>query len=87
MTWLTRLEMEHDNLRAALCWALEADEVLLGLRVAASLGRFWVLHGHYRERRGWLDRLLGRAEGLDTASGVAAVRALALRGSGGWPSL
>ena len=82
VTWLARLEGEHDNLRAVLRWALEADEVLLGLRVAAALGWFWWVHGHYSEGRGWLDGLLARAGGLETTSGATAVRALALSRTG-----
>ena len=58
--WLEWLEREHDNLRAALGWALERDEVTVGLRLAAALGHFWEVRGHFGEGQGWLDRALSR---------------------------
>lgn len=58
--WLDLLEQEHDNLRAALAWALDHD-VELGLRLAAALARFWFIRGHVHEGSTWLDRLLASA--------------------------
>jgi predicted ATPase/DNA-binding CsgD family transcriptional regulator len=67
--WLERLEQEHDNLRAALEWALEdmADEQAterreLALHLSAVLEPFWVMHGHYREARTFLERVLTGCE-------------------------
>ncbi len=45
-TWLERLEEEHDNLRAALAWALDGADRALGLKLAGHLGWFWYLQGH-----------------------------------------
>jgi len=56
-----RLEREHDNVRAALRWALEGGDVLVGLRLAAALRRFWWHRGYLSEGRRWLAELLGRA--------------------------
>jgi non-specific serine/threonine protein kinase len=56
--WLDRLEMEHDNLRAALAWSLERGEMGVGLRLAGSLCRFWNIHGRLTEGRQWLTKAL-----------------------------
>jgi predicted ATPase/transcriptional regulator with XRE-family HTH domain len=57
-TWLGRLDREHDNLRAVLGWALGRGEREIGLRLVASLYRFWMGRGHLREGRTWAEELL-----------------------------
>jgi len=78
MKWLGRLETEHDNLRAALSWALEQEEANeLGLRLAGALWLFWEGHGHYGEGHSWLKQVLARG-----GQASAAARAKALEGEG-----
>ena len=75
--WLTRLEVEHDNLRAALRWAMEQQRpTAIGVRLAGSLWRFWWMHGHYQEGRSWLEALVAQGVGSE------AERAKALYGAG-----
>lgn len=62
--WLERLELELDNIRAALDWALAAGRVEDALRAVAALGRFWRAHAHIAEARRWLARALSAAEGV-----------------------
>ena len=56
-TWLNCLEVERDNLRAALQWSLERN-VEAGLRMAAALRNFWLIRGFVGEGRAWLSQLL-----------------------------
>jgi len=52
------LEHDHNNLRAALTWALEHKNVSVALRLGTALEEFWRLHGHGHEGRDWLERAL-----------------------------
>jgi predicted ATPase/class 3 adenylate cyclase len=72
--WLERLEQEHDNMRAALHWAIEHEEGELALRVGGALRWFWYMEGYYSEGRRWLEAALGK-EG--PASAEARIKALA----------
>lgn len=93
--WLRRLEQEHDNLRAALRWALEpgpADEEqaprdpATALQICAGIWRFWWTHGHLREGIRWLQQALcarGPSNSMDAGFVAdARTRAEALRGAG-----
>jgi predicted ATPase len=80
-TWLDRLEVEHDNLRTALDWLWKRGEVETGLRVVATVFRFWMVRGHLREGRMWAERLLALTP-KDAGAGFAGIRARALRAAG-----
>ncbi len=74
--WLSRLEAEYDNLRAALAWSQDSGQVEAGLGISSALFRFWDIHAHYTEGLQWLASFLRRPavaqEGSVTASGVRA---------------
>ena len=57
-TSYARLEREHDNLRAALAWAAEANDLELELRLALAGRWFWVVRGYLSEGRRAFDRLI-----------------------------
>ncbi|MEZ4561414.1 MAG: LuxR C-terminal-related transcriptional regulator [Thermomicrobiales bacterium] len=77
---LSHLQVEHANLRAALTHAEQQGDLTRGLGIAASLWRFWHLHGHWREGYTWLVRLLEQAP---TGDGIApATWAMAQAGAG-----
>ena len=58
--WLARLDLEHDNCRAALQWARELDEPRLELRFAVALNIFWDGRGHWDEGRSRIAGALAR---------------------------
>jgi tetratricopeptide (TPR) repeat protein len=60
VTWVNRLEVEHDNLRSALAWSIDND-VEIGLRLAGAMGRFWMFHGHFSEGWDWMAKALAEA--------------------------
>jgi predicted ATPase len=79
--WLTRLEREHDNLRAAFDFCAGSGRILEALRLAAALWRFWQFRGHLREGVQQVRRVLddpashahptAREAALETAGGLA----------------
>jgi predicted ATPase/DNA-binding SARP family transcriptional activator/DNA-binding CsgD family transcriptional regulator len=75
--WFERLEAEHDNMRAALSWAIEQEEPELGLRLAGTLRWFWEGRGYHGEGRGWLEEALAK-----NGRASVAARAKALDGVG-----
>ena len=60
LTWLRRLDAEHDNLHAAIRAAIEAGDKPVAVALVARLGWYWWLSGH-------------RAEGLTLARDVLAL--------------
>jgi predicted ATPase/transcriptional regulator with XRE-family HTH domain/Flp pilus assembly protein TadD len=59
---LDQLDMEHDNLRAALTWVVEQNTPTELLRLCAALGWFWDVRGHWTEGRRWIDRVLEQTQ-------------------------
>ena len=72
-------EVDHENLRAALRWAIDSSEVEIALRMGVALWRFWMLHSHLAEGRRWLTEALDCAEAA--AHSVLRARALMALGS------
>jgi predicted ATPase/DNA-binding CsgD family transcriptional regulator len=66
--WIAALDADHENLRAALEFALsEPSEVAAGAQMACDLWRYWDTHGHLTEGRRMLTMVLDR---LDQAAAV-----------------
>ncbi len=61
VVWLTRLEGEHDNLRAALAWSLLERDEEASLRLVGALAWFWSRRCHYGEGQQWLKEVLERS--------------------------
>ncbi len=79
---LAQGDREHDNVRAALRWALEQGETELGLRLAGIVWEYWVPRGLQTEGRRWLDALLTLDRSGARHPASPAVRVKALRGAG-----
>jgi predicted ATPase/DNA-binding CsgD family transcriptional regulator len=75
---LDQLELEYQNLRAALQWLVESEEIELALHLCGTLWWFLYARGHLSEGRQWFERLLPGSEKVK-----APVRAKALK-SAGW---
>ena len=75
LEWLARLETEHDNLRAALGCALEAEEAEIAQRTAAALYWFWIIRRHVAEGVEWFDRVLATDGGTTKARAFALLQA------------
>jgi hypothetical protein len=59
--WVKRMELAHDNLRAALDWSLtDRVDSSLCFRLAWQLGEFWKWRGFSAEGRAYFERILAK---------------------------
>ncbi len=77
VAWLERLEREHDNLRAALQWAVKSGSAEVALRLGIALERFWVVRGQRNEGLAFLQRALAASAGVATPIRAKALLAAA----------
>ncbi len=56
--WHALIATEHDNLRAALGWAVAGGDAARAQGLAGPLWLFWFFRGHWREGRHWLEAAL-----------------------------
>ncbi len=56
--WFEFVEHEHDNIRAALRFAVDERDAALAQRMAGALWQFWRANGHVQEGRAWLNDAL-----------------------------
>ncbi|MBI5933763.1 MAG: tetratricopeptide repeat protein [Chloroflexi bacterium] len=77
--WLALAEREHNNLRAALSWAIASGRVSTAMELGWALHPFWSARSFVSEQRGWLEKILAldpaptkmRADLLKYASDIA----------------
>ncbi|MEZ5175258.1 MAG: BTAD domain-containing putative transcriptional regulator [Acidimicrobiia bacterium] len=81
--WLARLRADHDNIRKALRWSVDAKRGDIALGLVASCAWFWFMAGHWREVSLWLDAALDaagddhpllRARAIARADGIQVIR-------------
>ncbi|MFG3251942.1 BTAD domain-containing putative transcriptional regulator [Streptomyces sp. NPDC048187] len=65
LPYISRLETEHDNIRAALDRSLRAGDEPEAAPLALAMGWFWWLRNYRHEGVGWLDRVLRLGAALD----------------------
>jgi predicted ATPase/class 3 adenylate cyclase len=78
-SYLDRLEVEINNTRQALGWAVETGQGEVAQRMVAALWRFWQMRGYLHQGREWCRRALGldptpplvRLRALEAAGGLA----------------
>jgi non-specific serine/threonine protein kinase len=56
--WLDQLEVEIDNIRAAIDWAVANEQIKFALRLVGALRRFWVIRSHDVEGRERIKAIL-----------------------------
>jgi predicted ATPase/class 3 adenylate cyclase len=76
--WLDRLDRDHDNLLAALAWAIEGSNVDLAMQMGVSLAYFWYYRSYYSEAQALRASVLALPAGPD----LDALRATLLQGAG-----
>ena len=67
---ITRVASEQDNVRLALTWFDEHDEIDALLTLSSLLYDLWLAHGLYREGLRWLERALERSSHTASAGRV-----------------
>jgi predicted ATPase/DNA-binding SARP family transcriptional activator len=87
LEWLSQLEQDHDNLRAALEWALERGDGVssddeLALQLSGALHWFWRMRGHFHEGRTWLMEALRRCPERNTPARASALLGMSLLTNG-----
>jgi non-specific serine/threonine protein kinase len=76
------METEHDNLRAALAWAVGATgDRTVALRLTGALGWFWRVHSHFDEGRRWYAQTLS-LDVADLGEQGSVLRSWSLLGAG-----
>ncbi|HYO48060.1 MAG TPA: tetratricopeptide repeat protein, partial [Gemmatimonadota bacterium] len=82
--WFQWVERDHENIQAAIQWALDRDDASIAVRLGAAVWPFWLGAGHLVRARAWIERILAikgraprsaRARALLGASWVASATA------------
>jgi predicted ATPase len=76
--WLDRLDLDHDNVLAALNWAINRRDAEIALRMAASLANFWYFRGRFNEAQTIRTAVLA----LPAEPGHDGLRVALLQGAG-----
>jgi predicted ATPase/DNA-binding CsgD family transcriptional regulator/transcriptional regulator with XRE-family HTH domain len=67
LQWLQRLDQEYSNVRAALQWLVEHEEVEIAVRISTGLVTYWNIRGLLREGQQWMEHLLPLSHSCELA--------------------
>jgi predicted ATPase/DNA-binding SARP family transcriptional activator/transposase-like protein len=56
--WTKKLDLESQNIGAAIRWCLDTGNIEIGIKLASQLSGYWKMKGHLAEALDWLDSLL-----------------------------
>jgi non-specific serine/threonine protein kinase len=70
------LELERDNLRAALRWCLDQGDAPMGFRLGRAHWNLWVSQGALSEGQAWLSQLAALPDGAKAPAARAVVQAI-----------
>jgi tetratricopeptide (TPR) repeat protein len=79
--WLRALELEKDNIGAALGWAMDSGETLLAYRLMGALWNYWYRRSRYARAKELADRVLA-LDLADTTEDSLLLRAKVLNDAG-----
>jgi predicted ATPase/class 3 adenylate cyclase len=75
--WLNRMELERDNVRAAVAWTLEHD-IPIAYRLIGRGTRLWSMRGPLQEGKTWVEKVLEKSrDGVPVEDVAMALRASA----------
>jgi predicted ATPase/class 3 adenylate cyclase len=80
---LGRMDVEIDNLHAALEWAMAQPSAERALALAAALGPYWLIRNRYADAVDWVDQALAMAPA--NAGPALRVSLLCVKASALWP--
>jgi predicted ATPase len=75
LTWLDRLETEHDNLLAAMSWLVDQGPPERALRLFSATWKFWWLRGHAVEFVRLGEQIVASSERLPPQQRIIALSA------------
>jgi predicted ATPase len=77
--WMNALQLEEDNLRAALAWMDDAGRSREQLQLIGRIAMYWYVHGNWLEGRRWADAAIERSDGrtIDRAKSLYAAGSFA----------
>ncbi len=62
LDWFNRLEIDHNNLRSALEYALQSSTPESAVRIVAALGQFWWVRNYFKEGQEWIRQVIGKGK-------------------------